>query len=251
MALHLLSSSFYLLILILVSSKIASVHFESHIDLVLQSGLIRTSQQSIIQVVTFVTEPIAQTSIQQAYSGTTTSPKKRNTGPNSTANSVGACSASPAAAFKQATQTSCNGPNKSPGTAVPPRSRSGPTPTGDCCKRSIAGHTTLNHIKKPALPSTIQSLGGCSVATPTSWPLSFPGGPSVYSDMIQPDSVGKMNPKFSKISRYDRATRIGDVFTTTRLHADELFNLPKWQDSREVVYVTNNRWSLDHACVFS
>lgn len=223
----------------------AGVHFELHIDLVLESGLIRTSQQSIIQVVTFVTEPIA---IQQAYSGTT---KKRNAGPNSTANGVGACSASPAAAFKQATQTLCNGPNKSPGTAVPPRSRSGPTPTGDCCKRSIAGHTTLNQIKKPALPSTIESLGGCSVATPTSWPLSLPGWPSVFSDMIQPDSVGKMNPKFSKISQYDRATRIGVVFTTTRLHADELFNLPQWQDFREVDCVTNNRWSLDHACVFS
>lgn len=177
MALHLLSSSFYVLILILVWSKMASVHFDLHIDLVLESGLIRTSQQSIIQVVTFVTEPIAQTSIQQAYSGTTTSPKKRNTGPNSTANGIGACSASPAAAFKQATHNLCNGPNKSPGTAVPPRSRSGQTPTGDCCKRSIAGHTTLNHIKKPALPSTIESLGGCSVATLQAGPCLCPDGP--------------------------------------------------------------------------
>lgn len=198
MGLYIYYSSFYLMILILVCTKLASIYIHLHIDLVLELGLICTLQQNIIQV---VTEP---TSIQQAYFGTTSSPEKCNTRPNSAANGIGACSASPVAAF-----------------------RAGPTSTGGCSKCSIAGHTTLNHIKKPALLLTIKSLGGCSVTTPTSWPLFLPGWPLVFSNMIQPDLVGKMNPKFSKISQYDCATRIGDVFTTTQLHADELFNLPK------------------------
>lgn len=79
-------------------------------------------------------------------------------------NGIGACSTNLAAVFKQVMQSLCNGTNKFPGTVVSHCSRSGPTPTGDYYKRFIAGHITLNHIKKPTILLTIKSLGSYFVS---------------------------------------------------------------------------------------
>lgn len=104
----------FVLFLFLVWIKVARIrfHLQIHIDVVLESGLIRTPPESITKVI-IVTKPIAPTDSgnhtnirtfsQTAYSNT--SPKRR----------MGRCgtskwsSARPAAAFEEATETLCNG----------------------------------------------------------------------------------------------------------------------------------------------
>lgn len=71
-------------------------------------------------------------------------------------------------------QTSCNRPNKCPGTGISPYNKSRPILTGDCYKCFITSYTTLNHIKKSTFLSTIESLEDCSFATSTNSPLSLP-----------------------------------------------------------------------------
>lgn len=172
-------------------------------------------------------------------------------GTTMTVTGTAACLASPATSFAQATQTFCGGsclPGKSPGTAVPPYSTSGPDPTPDYRKRAIAGRITVDPIKKRGDSSAISTLGGCALATPAGMPLTRPGWPSVYMEMLQAEGAGHMDPKYNIIPRYDRATSEGCVFTTTRLNAKNFLNAPNWQNyAGRNFNNNNNQGSLDHA----
>lgn len=70
--------------------------------------------------------------------------------------------------------------------------------------------------------------------------------------IYKPDLAGNLPASFSVISRYDRATTIGCVVTTTRLSASEFSQAPGWTDyGKEVDDGENNRISPDHACKFA
>lgn len=137
----------------------------------------------------------------------------------------------PLAAFKEATQTLCNGncvPNKTSETATVQYIYNLPVLLGHLrlgyCPRFIVH---MNHIKKQDHLSNIETLGGCYVSTLASWPLTLPGWPFVLKDMIKVDLVGKIDPRYCHISRYDRASNDGYVFNTTRLNTNELLHVPK------------------------
>jgi hypothetical protein len=139
-------------------------------------------------------------------------------------------------------------PGGIPGNAIPPFITSGPDPNPDFKKRSIAGRLVMNRFEKRADSLTISSLGGCALTTPAAHPLTRPGWPSVYYDMIVPDQAGVAPVAYSVISRYDRATSIGCVFTTTRLDANGFVGAPQWADYNLNFWPDNNGASLDHAC---
>ena len=107
----------------------------------------------------------------------------------------------------------------------------------------------MDPIKKRAAPSAISTLGGCALATPAASPLNLPGWPSIFTDMLQPEQAGNLAPQYDTISRYDRATSAGCIFTTTRLSANDFLNAPNWQDYNGNSFGNiNNQGSLDHAC---
>lgn len=66
--------------------------------------------------------------------------------------------------------------------------------------------------------------------------------------MLVAEQRGVMAPKYSVVSRYDRATSENCVFTTTRMNAAEFANAPVWTDFAGTTYNNNNDPSLDHAC---
>lgn len=123
-------------------------------------------------------------------------------------------------------------------------------PTSDAFKRRyIAGRITADPLRKRDAGSTIESLGGCALQTPAATPLVRPGWPSVFNDLINPEKAGNLDPKYSNIPRYDRATQEACVYTTTRLSANDFMNAPgDWMDFAGKNYGENNKPSLDHAC---
>jgi hypothetical protein len=193
-------------------------------------------------------QPISSSS---TTNSTDTNTSLISTTSSSSSSSTSVCHDTPESSFLQATRTICNANcflGKSPGTAVPPFTTSDPNPNPDFKKRAIAGRITMNPLQKRANPSTITSFGGCSLNTPAASPVTLPGWPAVTADILQPDQANNMAARYSIISRYDRATREGCVFTTTRLNANDFANAPQWQDFTGTVRTNNNMASLDHAC---
>ena len=114
-------------------------------------------------------------------------------------------------------------------------------------QRGIAGRININHLEKRVI-RPISFLGGCALATPPSNPVYIPGIPKVNAEILGPELSGSLRPQFSVISRYDRATDINCVPTTTRLDASSFANAPQWIGPDGTVAQINNLVSLDHAC---
>jgi hypothetical protein len=118
----------------------------------------------------------------------------------------------------------------------------------DLKKRSIAGRIAINPIQKRGSSSNLRTLGGCTIITQPGLPFTRPAYPFPFTDMLQAERAGNMDPKFSVISRYDLATRAGCVFTTTKLNANRFANAPDWENVNGDIKPENKRLSLDHAC---
>ena len=132
---------------------------------------------------------------------------------------------------------------------MPPLTTSTPSLDLGHKKRGIAGRITMNPLEKRR-ETTITTFGGCPLATPSDSPVTLPDHPRASRDLLVPEQAGTLDPRFSAISRYDRATTDGCVFTTTRLSASAYANVPQWRDSWGTVQPRNNELSLDHACKF-
>lgn len=173
-------------------------------------------------------------------------------GTTSTVTSTDACLIIPATNIAQVTQTFCNAgcsPDLTFGTEVPPITTSPPDPNPDFKKRGIAGRITMDPIHKRGQSVLINNLGGCQLATARQEPLTQPGWPSINVDMIPSDMADDMPEEYSEISRYDRATRVGCVMTTTRLSARQFHRAPSWMNLEENNFNNrNDAASLDHAC---
>jgi len=86
--------------------------------------------------------------------------------------------------------------------------------------------------------------------TPSDNPVTIPKYPRGGAYLLVPEQAGSMEARYSVISRYDRATAHGCVFTTTRLDAQAFASAPEWRDSAGDVQAQNSIISLDHACEF-
>lgn len=80
--------------------------------------------------------------------------------------------------------------------------------------------------------------------------LTRPAWPAITKDIMVPDNKGNLPASFQSLSRYDRATNIGCVFTTTRLDVAAFTNAPAFTDYSGKVFRNNNDGSLDHACKY-
>ena len=125
---------------------------------------------------------------------------------------------------------------------MPPGITSDPFPK----KRDIAGRITVDIEKRGSL-TRLSRLGGCTLSTAVE-SITLPVYPRARSDILSPDVAGTLAVSLSVISRYDRATSDGCVFTTTRLSADSFVNAPEWRDTLGIVRIPNSQLSLDHAC---
>ena len=174
-------------------------------------------------------------------------------GTTTTISSTETCIASPPASFPSATATIC-GANcllsivRATGLVVPPFTTSAPDTTPEYRRRAIPGRIQPGPLEKRNSAPSVSIFGHCALATPASSPLQIPEWPAVGSDMISPEIAGRLPMPYSSISRYDRATIDGCVFTTTRLSANDFQRAPLWQDYRGGNYGNNNNVaSLDHA----
>ncbi|CAD6448847.1 21725305-b7ef-4914-aa7c-2f61d60e08b6 [Sclerotinia trifoliorum] len=142
------------------------------------------------------------------------------------------------------TATACIGgciPGPTQGKNVPSYTTPEPVTTDlDLRRHNIAGRVPLD---KRGVTSDILSLGGCTMAKS----LTQPAWPAITKDIMGPDGKGKLVASYKSISRYDRATNIGCVFTTTRLDVAAFTNAPAFTDYSGKVYKNNNDGSLDHA----
>ncbi|KAG9527372.1 hypothetical protein KCU93_g5257, partial [Aureobasidium melanogenum] len=105
----------------------------------------------------------------------------------------------------------------------------------------LAGRIALSHQKR-ATASTISSFATCMLPLSVTRPAYFSP-----TDMLNADLQGDLQPPFAAISRYDKATASGCVFTTTRLTANEFRVAPSWADITGKYQKDNRRASVDHA----
>ncbi|KAI9692688.1 MAG: hypothetical protein M1820_009438 [Bogoriella megaspora] len=136
------------------------------------------------------------------------------------------------------------------GPHVPPVTTSEPSLTNELARRARVSTDTSHSLAKRGGAVVLTAFGDppCALTTPPTQPLTRPAYPYPYPDLLQDEQAGLMNPAYSVISRYDRATSINGLFTTTRLDANSFANAPHWDDylrSREGN--KNNDVSLDHA----
>lgn len=108
---------------------------------------------------------------------------------------------------------------------------------------------TINHLEKRTVSSILSSIQGCSLATPSGSPVRvIPQYPKPSVSILRPDQSGNLEPRFSVIPRYGRATRINYVPTITRLDANSFANAPAWIGGDGKVRRSNNLLTIDHAC---
>lgn len=110
------------------------------------------------------------------------------------------------------------------------------------------------HLQKRAgSASEVKTLGACALASGTVAKLTRPPWPRATADILKPDAQNKMQPKWSVISRYDRATGTGPcgtVPTVTRLDAQAFQIASNYQGLDGKPKPDNDRLSLDHACKY-
>ncbi|KAI9643088.1 hypothetical protein NHQ30_008823 [Ciborinia camelliae] len=132
-------------------------------------------------------------------------------------------------------------PGPTHGTNVPPYTTPEPVITDlDLRRHQIASRVPLD---KRGATSDILSLGGCAMTTS----LTRPAWPAITKDIMSPDNAGNLPTRFKALSRYDRATNVGCVFTTTRLNVAAFTNAPTFTDYSGKLFKNNNDGSLDHA----
>ncbi|KAK8098836.1 uncharacterized protein PG998_012077 [Apiospora kogelbergensis] len=107
------------------------------------------------------------------------------------------------------------------------------------------------HLQKRAgSASEVKTLGACALASGTVAKLTRPPWPRATADILKPDAQNKMQPKWSVMSRYDRATGTGPcgtVPTVTRLDAQAFQIASNYQGLDGKPKPDNDRLSLDHA----